>query len=74
MKSLLLERGLEILIDELNADDELRLSFLRNPYGTLTGAADWGMALTDSEIEALRTARYPVWERVAEELGVNLAA
>jgi hypothetical protein len=67
-----MERSVEILIDELTNDDELRLAFLRNPYRTLKSAGDWGLPLTDSELEALCAAPFPVWERVAEALDGEL--
>lgn len=73
MGARMLEQSVSILVDELMGDDELRVAFLRNPYGTLKRGADWGMALTDSELEVLCQGRFPVWERVAEALGSRLA-
>lgn len=64
----------EILIGELMADDELRASFLRDPDYTLRVAGDWALPLCDSELQALRTPAYPVWDRVAEELATRLTA
>ena len=68
------EQSLEILIDELVTDDELREAFLRNPDRTLRAANDWGMPLSESEVRALRTPRFPVWERVTEALEARLSA
>ena len=67
-----LEQSLEILIDELVGDDELREAFLRNPDRTLRLASEWGVPLCDSELRALRTPRYPVWDRVTEALEQRL--
>lgn len=72
MTTQLLEQSLEILVDELVTDDELRDAFLRNPLTTLRSASEWGMPLTDSELQVLCAGRFPVWERVAEELGARL--
>lgn len=64
----MLEQSLEILIDELMNDDELRLAFLRSPCRTLQAGSEWAMPLTDNERRALCTCRYPVWERVTDAL------
>ena len=64
----------EILVGELMADDELRAAFLRDPDSTLRFADDWGLPLSDSELQALRTPAYPFWDRVAEELAARLTA
>ena len=63
-----LEQSLEILIDELMGDEELRLAFLRSPYRTLQAGAEWGMPLTDNERQALCASRYPVLELVTEAI------
>lgn len=63
-----LEPSLDILIDELLNDDELRLSFMSNPYAMLETAGDWGIPLTDTELRALRANAPMIWERVADEL------
>lgn len=67
-----LEQTLDILINELEADDELRAAFFRNPYRTLRQANDWGLALTASELQALSSPRFPVWDRVADALESRL--
>lgn len=66
------QHDLEIFIDVLIADEELRDSFLRNPMQTLRRAGEWGLPLSDSEVNALRTTEPAVWERVAEELNERL--
>lgn len=71
--NLQLEQSLEILIEELAANDDMRDAFYRNPDRTLRQASDWGMPLTESEVLALRTHRFPVWERVADALAERLA-
>jgi len=65
-----LEASLEILIDELTADDELRDAFFRNPHRTLRLASDWGLPLSDSEVRLLRLHANKVWNAVAQSLGV----
>jgi len=66
------QQSLEIFIDHLIEDDELRESFLRAPRQTLRFAADWGLPLCESEIRALIAADSPVWERIADELDSRL--
>jgi len=66
--------GLEILIDELVEDDELRRSFLRDPEETLATASEWGLPLTESELAGLRGGSISLWERIADEIEVRLAA
>jgi len=66
--------GLEILIDELVEDDELRRSFLRDPEATLATASEWGLPLTESELAGLRGGSISLWERIADEIEVRLAA
>jgi len=60
--------SLNILIDELIADDELRDSFLRDPERTLQFASDWALPLSESELRPLRARSYQVWEKVVEQL------
>ena len=67
-----LEQSLNILIEELAANDDLRDAFYRNPDRTLRQAGDWGMPLTESEVRALRSHPFPVWERVADALADRL--
>ncbi|MGE0815335.1 MAG: hypothetical protein AB7O28_13565 [Vicinamibacterales bacterium] len=66
-----LDQTLDILIDELQADDELRAAFFRNPHRMLRQADEWGLPLTHSEIMALQTPRVPVWEHVADALNAR---
>lgn len=72
MSTMQMEQSLEILIDELVANDELRQEFFRNPYATLRAAGEWGVPLTDREVDALCTGRYPIWERVIDALNDRL--
>lgn len=65
-------QSLEIFIDELMADEELRDSFLRSPRKTLALAGEWGLPLSESEIHSLMATDPSVWNRVAEELGTRL--
>ncbi|MEZ5292922.1 MAG: hypothetical protein R2745_17710 [Vicinamibacterales bacterium] len=66
-----LDQTLDILIDELQADDELRAAFFRHPDRLLRQADEWGLPLTDTEVNALQTPRVPVWERVADALNAR---
>jgi hypothetical protein len=66
--------SLDILIDELMMDDELLRSFLRDPERTLRRASDWGLPLSDSELQALQAPAFRLWDRVTEELESRFAA
>jgi hypothetical protein len=68
-----LSGSVEILIGELMNDDELRGSFLRNPRRTLRLAGDWGLPLTDSELDELRRPSVRFWDHVVEELESRLS-
>jgi hypothetical protein len=72
MGTQMLEQSVEILVDELMHDDELRQAFFRHPHRTLKSGAEWGLALTDNEVEALCASRVPVWERVADAFKARL--
>ncbi|HJZ72021.1 MAG TPA: hypothetical protein VKE51_09775 [Vicinamibacterales bacterium] len=66
------QQSLEIFIDHLLEDEELRDSFLRTPRQTLRHAADWGLPLCESEMRALIAADPSVWDRIADELDSRL--
>ena len=63
-----MDQTLEIFIEQLLSDEELRQSFFRNPRATLRLAGDWGMPLCDSEIQALLSTTPSLWDRIAEDL------
>ena len=65
-----LKRNVEILVNELWADDDFRDAFVRRPRTTLRKAGDWGVALTDSELCALVAAEEFVLAEVSADLGV----
>lgn len=67
-----MEQTFEIVIDHLVADDEFRLSFLRNPRKALEAADEWSLPLCDSEINALIASGRYMWERVAAEVNARL--
>lgn len=69
-----LNDSLEIFIDELMSDDELRDAFLREPEQMLSRADDWALPLSDSELQSLRTPPYALWDRVTEELQARYRA
>ena len=64
-----LEASLEILIDELMADEELCDAFFRNPERTLRLAEDWGLPLSESEVHLLRVHARKVWDAVVDSIG-----
>ena len=66
-----LEASLEILIDELAADEELYDAFLRNPERTLRLAEDWGLPLSESEVRLLRVHVRKVWDAVVDTIGAR---
>ena len=72
MSAATIQQSLEIFIDELVMDEELRQSFFRNPRKTLRLAADWGLPLSDSEICALLATNRSFWDQVVEALDVRL--
>ena len=66
-------RSFEILIDELNADEELRASFFRSPYATLRAAGkEWGLPLSDTEIHVLIASGHQLWKRVTDAFDAEL--
>jgi hypothetical protein len=66
-----LEQSLTLLVEELLNDDDLRLSFLRDPAATLRAAGDW-LPLTETELHVLRADPLVTWERAADALGGRL--
>lgn len=69
------QRSLEILIDELSADEEFRASFFRSPFKTLRAAGkEWGVPLSETEIHALIASGHHLWERVADAFSSGLLA
>jgi hypothetical protein len=67
-----MEQTFEILINELVTDEEFRYSFLRNPRRTLHRAGDWGLPLSESEIQSLMAIAHSKWDELAEEVGARL--
>lgn len=63
-----LHRRVEMLIDELLADEELCHAFISSPARTLSAASDWGLPFCDSEVVQLRPLTQRLWERVVEEM------
>jgi len=66
------QQSLEIFIDHLIEDEELRDAFLRAPRQTLRLAVEWGLPLSESEMRALIAADPAVWDRIADELDSRL--
>jgi len=66
------QQSLEIFIDHLIEDEELRDAFLHNPAKTLRLAADWGVPLCDSEIRALVAIGPAIWDRITDDVGARL--
>jgi hypothetical protein len=67
-----MEHTVEIVIDQLVADEEFRDSFLRNPRRTLGLADEWGLPLSTTEVHALVATMPAVWDRVADEVDARL--
>ncbi|HJZ75748.1 MAG TPA: hypothetical protein VKE51_28640 [Vicinamibacterales bacterium] len=65
-------QSLEIFIDYLIEDEELRDAFLRSPAKTMRLAADWGVPLCDSEIRALVALAPAIWDRIADDVDARL--
>jgi hypothetical protein len=65
------EQTLEIVLDQLMADEEFRDAFIHMPRRTLSEAADWGVPLCDSEILALVAAPRAL-QRIADQLNARL--
>ncbi len=66
------QQSLDILMDELVSDEELRESFFRSPAKTLRMAGDWGLPLSDNEMRWLMSTDSSIWESVLEELDERL--
>jgi hypothetical protein len=60
--------SLDIFIGELITDEELLRSFLREPEQTLRSASDWGLPLSDSQIQWLQRPAFRLWDRVVDAL------
>jgi hypothetical protein len=67
-----MEQTFEIVVDHLVADDEFRLFFLRSPRKALEAAEEWGLALCESEINALVVSGRSLWNRLAAEVNARL--
>jgi hypothetical protein len=66
------QRSVEVLVGRLITDEEFRSAFQRDPRGTLRAAAEWGLELTASELQALVAADHGMWDRFAEEIDGRL--
>lgn len=69
-----LDGSFEILVAELMNDEELRDAFLRNPRRTLDLASEWGLPLSESEVQSLRAPAYRLWDKVADALELRFLA
>jgi hypothetical protein len=67
-----MDATIEMFVDELAMNEELRDQFFRNPQELLAAADDWGLPFCASEICRLLTARPSVWRRVAEEVDARV--
>jgi hypothetical protein len=63
---------LDILVEELVADEDFREFFVRNPRRAVRLANDWGLPFSESEIRSLLAARGWVWDHVAQNLASRL--
>ena len=67
-----MQRSVEVLIGRLITDEEFRRAFQRDPRTTLRAAAEWGLELTEWELQALMAADHRMWDRFAEEIDARL--
>lgn len=63
-----MDQAIDIFIEQLLNDEELRDSFFRHPRQTLRMAGDWGLPLSDSEVAALLAVEPSLWNRIAAQL------
>ena len=63
-----MDQTIDIFIEQLLNDEELRESFFRHPRQTVRLASDWGLPLSDSEIAALLAIEPAWWNRIAAQL------
>jgi hypothetical protein len=68
----IVQRSIEILIGKLVTDEAFRRSFMRDPQGTLRGAAALGLDVSPCEALALMATDRGLWERVANEIDARL--
>jgi nitrogen fixation uncharacterized protein len=66
------QRSVEILIGRLVTDEELRRTFLADPYEMLRLAQERGFELTAAEIDALLASPLSLWESLAAALDPRL--
>ena len=57
-----MQRSIEILIGKLITDEDFRRSFTRDPHGTLSRAAAWGLDVSAGEMLALMATDPALWE------------
>lgn len=67
-----MQRSVEVLVGRLITDEEFRRAFQRDARATLRAATEWGLELTASELQALMSADYGMWDRFAEEIDARL--
>jgi hypothetical protein len=67
-----MDQTLDIFIDELMTNEELRYSFVTRPQQTLRLADEWALPLCESEIRTLIAMEPAMWDRVAEALSLRL--
>ena len=67
-----MQRHIELLIGRLVTDEDFRRSFQIDPHKTLREAAQWGLALTTTEVSALIATDQTLWDRIAVELDSRL--
>jgi hypothetical protein len=67
------DASFEIFIEELMMDEELLRSFLREPQRTLRLAADWGLPLSDSQLQSLERPSFRLLDKVLDALESRFA-
>jgi len=69
-----MDQTIEIMIDQLVEDEEFRQLFLANPWKLMREADEWGLPLSDSEIQALLSTAPAVWDEIASGVCSRLQA
>jgi uncharacterized tellurite resistance protein B-like protein len=68
----LAQRHVETLIGRLITDEELRISFLRNPEAALRQLCERGFELSTTELAALVSTNREMWQQAADLLDPRL--
>ena len=65
-------KTVQLIVGRLVTDEEYRLTFLRDPIGTLTMLRNQGVELTSGEIAALIRTDHTLWTDAAQRIDPHL--